>query len=129
MFDLSSTGALDVLLDGLWTDVLWGVCLGMMTVLSLRTWRQVHREAWVPLQWGRDGEPVMRAQRDLAVAFTPMAAVVAGLLLAASQRLSGAIEPGWTVVRLFAPILLVVAHRSHMGHALETLKLEGGLRG
>ena len=115
--------------DGLWADVLWSVCLGVMTGLSLRTWRQVDSAAWVPLQWGRDGKPVMRAQRSLALAFTPMAATVAGLLLAASERLSGGVEPGWTVVRVIAPLLLLVAHRSHLSHALKTLKVEGGLRG
>ena len=37
------------------------------------------REAWAPLQWGPDGSPTLRAaQRDLAVGFTPMAAMAGG---------------------------------------------------
>ena len=124
MLDLSAV-ALD---DGLMVDVLWSVCLGAMAGMSLRAWRRVDREAWVPLQWGRDGRPVMRAQRGLALAFTPMAATIGGLLLAACERVAGASDPAWTVVRLIAPLLLLAAHRSHLGHAVATLKVEGGLR-
>ncbi len=114
---------------GLCMDVLWSVCLGAMTGISLKAWRRMHPEAWAPLQWGRDGRPVMRAQRNLAVGFTPMAATAGGLMLAAAERLAGAeSEPLWLGVRLVTPLLLVAAHRSHMGHALATLKTEGGLK-
>ena len=113
---------------GLVMDVLWSVCLGVMTGLSLRTWRRVGSEAMVPLQWGADGRPVMRAQRSLAVGFTPMVAMAGGLMLAAAERMADTAEPAWMGVRLVAPLLLVVVHRSHMGHALATLKAEGGLK-
>ena len=125
MTDLSTA---DMLAGGLWADILWSVCLGLMAALSLRAWRKIHPEAWAPLQWGRDGQPVMRAQRDLAVAFTPLAATVGGLLLAASERLAGVAEPAWLVVRVGAPLLLLAAHRSHLRHAIKTLKVEGGLQ-
>ncbi|HEX4177058.1 MAG TPA: hypothetical protein VHY57_01420, partial [Rhizomicrobium sp.] len=89
---------------GLCADVMWSVCLGVMTGLSLRAWRLIHPHAWTPLQWGRDGQPVMRAQRGLAVAFTPIAAAVGGLMLAAGERMAGVAEPGWMAVRLLAPL-------------------------
>jgi hypothetical protein len=113
---------------GLCADVMWSLCLGVMTALSLRAWRMIHPEAWTPLQWGRDGQPVMRAQRGLAVAFTPIAATVGGLMLAAGERMAGVAEPGWVAVRLIAPLLLVIAHQAHLDSALDTLKTEGGLR-
>jgi hypothetical protein len=124
MSDLSA-----VLADGVWVDVLWSLCLGFMAGLSLRAWRQIRPEAWTPLQWGRDGQPVMRAQRSLAVAFTPIAATAGGLLLAAVARMSDGAEPGWIAVRLIAPVLLVAVHKAHLRSALQTLKVEGGLRG
>jgi hypothetical protein len=40
----------------------------------------------------------------------------------------GHIEPGWGAVRLIAPLVLLAAHRSHLRHAVKTLKVEGGLR-
>ena len=134
MFDVRAAGLADgpwsnaLLSNGMGADVLWGLCLVAMAALSLRAWRRMHPEAMAPLQWDREGLPVVRAQRSLAVAFTPLAAVVGGLLLAASERMAGEVEPGWGAVRLVAPLLLLAAHRSHMGHALKTLKVEGGLR-
>jgi hypothetical protein len=85
-------------------------------------------EVWAPLQWGRDGRPVMRAQRDLAVAFTPMVAMASGLLLAAGARLGDPSQTVWVALRLVAPILLVITHQMHLKGALKTLKAEGGLR-
>jgi hypothetical protein len=114
--------------SGLWADLLWSLCLGVMTGLSLRAWSKIHPDAWTPLQWGRDGKPVMRAQRSLAVAFTPIAASAGGLLLAAGERMSDGAQPGLIAVRLIAPLLLLAAHQAHLGSALQTLKVEGGLR-
>jgi hypothetical protein len=111
-----------------WADLVWGLSMAAMALCSLRAWRRIHPEAWAPLQWGRDGRPVMRAQRNLAVSFTPLAAVVGGLILAAGARLSGDESLGWMLTRLLAPLLLVVAHQAHLGSALKTLKVEGGLR-
>ena len=118
----------NVLSPGASADILWSLCLVAMTALSLRAWLRIHPDAWAPLQWDREGQPVMRAQRSLAVAFTPLAAAVGGLLLAASERMSGQSEPGWDAVRLVAPLLLLAAHRSHLRHAVKTLKVEGGLQ-
>ncbi len=134
MFDVRTAGLMDgslssaLLSNGMGADFLWSVCLGAMAALSLNAWRRMHPDAWAPLQWDREGLPVMRAQRSLAVAFTPMAAAAGGLLLAASERMSGQVEPGWAAVRLIAPVLLLAAHRSHLRHAMKTLKVEGGLR-
>ncbi|HUO23181.1 MAG TPA: hypothetical protein VMU59_11750 [Caulobacteraceae bacterium] len=134
MFDVRMAGLEDgplwsaLLSNGLGADILWSLCLAAMAALSLRAWRRMHPTAWAPLQWDRHGQPVMRAQRDLAVAFTPLAAAVGGLLLAAAERLSGQVEPGWLAVRLLAPLLLLAAHRSHLRHAMKTLKVEGGLK-
>ncbi len=118
----------NALSQGMWADVVWSVCLGAMTALSLRAWRKIHPEAWAPLQWDRDGQPVMRAQRGLAVAFTPAAAMVGGLLLAAGERMAGETGAGWMTLRLLAPMLLLAAHQAHLRGALKTLKVEGGLR-
>ena len=118
MTDLYSTAA---------ADCVWALCLAAMAVCSLLAWRRIHPEAWAPLQWGRDGRPVMRAQRDLAVSFTPVAAMVGGLLLAAVSRLYGS-SLGWHALRMTAPLLLLAAHQAHMRGALKTLKVEGGLR-
>ena len=119
LFDWTSTG----LADGVWMAALL-----VMTWCSARAWRRMDAEAWAPLQWGRDGKPVMRAQRDLAVAFTPMVAMAGGLLLAAGARLGDSSETGWTVLRLTAPVLLAITHQMHLKGALKTLKAEGGLR-
>ena len=70
----------------------------------------------------------MRAGRALAVGFTPLAAMVGGLMMAAGERLSPAPEPGWLTVRLIAPLLILAAHQAHLRSALRTLKAEGGLR-
>jgi hypothetical protein len=109
-------------------DGVWAVALVVMALCSARAWRRMDSEAWAPLQWGRDGRPVMRAQRDLAVAFTPMVAMAGGLLLAAGARLGDPSEIGWAALRLAAPVLLVVTHQMHLRGALKTLKAEGGLR-
>lgn len=109
-------------------DGVWALALMVMTLCSVRAWRRMDAEAWAPLQWGRDGQPVMRAQRDLAVAFTPLVAVAGGLLLAAGARLGDPSETGWVAVRLITPVLLAVAHQMHLKGALKTLKAEGGLR-
>ena len=114
--------------SGLWTDGLWAVCLGLMAFVSLQAWRRIQPQAWTPLQWGRDGKPVMRAQRNLAVAFTPLAAAVAGLMMAAGERMAGEPSDGWMALRMVAPVLLVVAHRAHLSSALKTLAVEGGLK-
>lgn len=109
-------------------DGIWALALAAMALCSARAWRRIDAEAWAPLQWDRDGRPVMRAQRDLAVAFTPIAATVGGLLLAAGARLGDPSETGWVALRLIAPLLLVIAHQLHLKGALKTLKAEGGLR-
>jgi hypothetical protein len=109
-------------------DAVWGVALVVMALCSVRAWRRMHPEAWAPLQWGLDGRPMLRAQRDLAVAFTPMAAMAGGLLLAAGARLGDPSETGWAATRLIAPVLLVIAHQAHLGGALKTLKAEGALQ-
>ena len=119
MFDLTSTG----LADGV-----WAAALMVMVLCSARAWRRMDATAWAPLQWGRDGRPVMRAQRDLAVAFTPMVAMAGGLLLAAGARLGDPSVVGWVTVRLAAPVLLMITHQLHLKNALKTLKAEGGLR-
>jgi hypothetical protein len=106
----------------------WTAALAVMVLCSARAWRRMDAEAWAPLQWGRDGRPVMRAQRDLAVAFTPMVAMASGLLLAAGARLGDSSETGWAALRLVAPILLAITHQVHLKGALKTLKAEGGLR-
>ena len=124
MVDLSAAA----LSDGIFADVIWSLCLGIMIALSLKAWSRIHPEALTPLQWGRDGRPIMRAQRGLAVAFTPLAATVAGLVLAAGERMSATAEPGWMAVRLIAPLLILIAHQAHLRSALKTLKVEGGLR-
>ena len=124
MLDLSAA----VLSDGMFADVSWSLCLGVMIALSLNAWSRIQPEALAPLQWGRDGRPIMRAQRGLAVAFTPLAATVAGLVLAAGERLSVVAEPGWIALRLIAPLLILIAHQAHLRSALKTLKVEGGLR-
>jgi hypothetical protein len=51
-----------------------------------------------------------------------------GLLLAAGARLGDPSEIGWVVLRLIAPVLLVVAHQAHLDGALKTLQTEGQLR-
>ena len=109
-------------------DGVWAAALGVMALCSLRAWRRMDAEAWAPLQWNRQGRPVMRAQRNLAVAFTPLAAMVGGLLLAAGARLGDPSETGWAAIRLAAPMLLAIAHQAHLRGALKTLKAEGGLR-
>ena len=109
-------------------DLVWATALVMMTLCSVRAWRRMDAEAWAPLQWGRDGQPVMRAQRDLAVAFTPLVAMAGGLLLAAGARLGDPSETGWVALRLTAPLLLTITHQLHLKSALTTLKAEGGLR-
>jgi hypothetical protein len=119
MLDWSSTA----LADGV-----WALALMVMMLCSVRAWRRMDAEAWAPLQWSRDGRPVMRAQRDLAVAFTPLVAMAAGLLLAAGARLGEASETGWVALRLVAPVLLVITHQMHLKGALKTLKAEGGLK-
>jgi len=119
LFDWNSTG----LADGV-----WAAALVVMALCSASAWRRMDAEAWAPLQWGRDGKPVMRAQRDLAVAFTPMVAMAGGLLLAAGARLGDPTETGWVAVRLVAPVLLMITHQAHLNGALQTLKAEGGLR-
>jgi hypothetical protein len=115
-----------------WTSVfladgVWAVALLVMAACSLRAWRRMDREAWAPLQWGRDGAPTLRAQRDLAVGFTPMATLAAGLLMAAGARLGGD-APALAAIRLIAPVLLAIAHQAHLASALQTLKVEGGLK-
>src|ERR1700760_4030574 len=102
MLDLISTA----LADGVWV----GAPIVLM-VCSVRAWRRMDAEAWAPLQWSRDGRPVMRAQRDLAVAFTPLVAMAAGLLLAAGARLGDPSETGWVTLRLVAPVMLTIAHQ------------------
>ncbi len=109
-------------------DGIWALAIVAMGLCSVRAWRRIDAEAWAPLQWGRDGRPVMRAQRDLAVAFTPLVAMAGGLLLAAGARLGDPSQTGWTVIRLAAPIMLVVFHQAHMKGAVKTLKAEGALR-
>ena len=109
-------------------DGVWAAALIVMALCSVRAWRRIDAEAWAPLQWNRHGKPVMRAQRDLAVAFTPLAAMAGGLLLAAGARLGDPSETGWAVTRLLAPLLLAIAHQAHLRGALKTLKAEGGLR-
>lgn len=109
-------------------DAVWAACLLVMTACSVRAWRRIGAEAWAPLQWGADGRPVMRAQRDLAVAFTPLVAAAGGLLMAAGARMGDPSETGWIVVRLAAPVLLAAAHYVHLQGALVTLKAEGALR-
>jgi len=119
MFDWTSTAL---------ADLVWAAAILVMVLCSARAWRRMDAEAWAPLQWGRDGRPVMRAQRDLAVAFTPMAAMAGGLLLAAGARLGDPSETTWDLIRLTAPVLLAVAHQLHLKGALKTLKAEGALR-
>ena len=109
-------------------DGVWATALVVMTLCSVRAWRRMDAEAWAPLQWGRDGQPVMRAQRDLAVAFTPLVAMAGGLLLAAGARLGDPSQTGWVALRLAAPVLLAITHQMHLKGALKTLKAEGGLR-
>ena len=116
MFDWTSTA----LADGV-----WAAALMVMILCSARAWRRMDAEAWPPLQWGRDGDPVMRAQRDLAVAFTPMAALAGGLLLAAGARLGDPSQTGWVLVRLAAPVLLAAAHQMHLRGAAQTLEGRG----
>ena len=109
-------------------DGVWAAALAVMALCSARAWRRMDAEAWAPLQWGRDGRPVMRAQRDLAVGFTPLVAMAGGLLLAAGARLGDDGQTGWTVIRLAAPVMLAVLHQAHMKGAMKTLKAEGALR-
>ena len=109
-------------------DGVWAAALLVMALCSVRAWRRMDAEVWAPLQWGRDGRPVMRAQRDLAVAFTPLVAMAGGLLLAAGARLGEDGQPGWILIRLAAPVMLAVLHQLHMKGAVKTLKAEGALR-
>ncbi len=119
MFDWTSTEL---------ADVVWALSVAAMILVSAKAWRRIDAEAWAPLQWSRDGRPLMRAQRDLAVAFTPLVALAGGLLLAAGARLGDPSETGWVALRLAAPVFLAAFHYLHMQGALKTLKAEGGLR-
>ncbi|HEY4030393.1 MAG TPA: hypothetical protein VGM25_08620 [Caulobacteraceae bacterium] len=109
-------------------DCVWVLALVVMTLCSARAWLRMDAEAWAPLQWNRDGRPMMRAQRDLAVAFTPMVAMAGGLLLAAGARLGDPSQTGWVALRLVTPLLLAITHQMHLTSALKTLKAEGSLR-
>ena len=100
-------------------DTIWMLALGAMTMRSLRSWHALPPEAVVPLQWGPDGEPTLFSSRDLAVLFTPMAALVGGLLLAAGERLAGdGVGAGLMTVRFVAPVVLVFAHVAHLKAAV-----------
>jgi hypothetical protein len=109
-------------------DLVWGLALATMTYRSVRAWRRMDPDAWAPLQWNRAGRPIMRAQRDLAVAFTPLVALAGGLLFAAGARLGDDYQTGWAAMRLTAPVLLAAAHHAHMRGAVKTLKAEGALK-
>lgn len=106
-------------------DTVWMLALGAMSVRSLRSHAALPQGAMLPLQWGPDGEPVMMAQRDLAVLFTPMAALLGGLLLAAGERLAGGdAGPGLMLVRFAAPVALVFAHVAHLRAAVKGAVIE-----
>jgi hypothetical protein len=104
-------------------DVIWLLALAAMALQSRAAWKTLPEEGWTPMQWGPDGEPTASASRDLAVAFTPMAAALGGLLLAAAARMAGD-EPGLglTAVRFAAPVLLALAHRWHLQAAVATVR-------
>jgi uncharacterized membrane protein len=101
-------------------DTAWMLALAAMAMGSLKAWRAIPPGAWVPLQWGAEGVPSMMTSRSLAVLFTPVSAVVGGLLLAAGERLAGPEAPhGLTLLRFIAPVFLVFAHRAYLSGAVD----------
>lgn len=103
-------------------DTVWMLALCAMAIRSLRSWEMMAPDAQAPLQWGLDGEPTLFAGRDLAVLFTPTAALVGGLLLAAGERLAGdQAGAGLMLVRFAAPVVLVFAHMAHLKAAVRSV--------
>jgi hypothetical protein len=101
-------------------DTAWMLALAAMGLASLKAWQAIPNGAWVPLQWSQDGVPTMMTSRGLAVLFTPLAALIGGLLLAAGERLAGAGAPhGLILLRFVAPVFLVFAHRAYLAAAVE----------
>lgn len=106
-------------------DTAWMFALAAMFVASLRAWMRLPEDSLAPMLWTPDGTPAMVAGRDLAVLFTPIAALIGGLLLAAAERLAGPDAPhGLVLVRFAAPVFLVFAHRAHLKAAVESVAAE-----
>lgn len=116
---------------GIVGDALWIVALAMMAGASQRAWRRIEPGTKVPMQFSRDGRPVLRARRAVALTLVPGIAFVVSIFLLGQNR---AIPPGTPEalilfgVRATLAAVFALAHLRWLEAALKQLDEEGALK-
>ncbi|WP_333587678.1 hypothetical protein [Phenylobacterium sp.] len=116
---------------GIIGDALWIVALAMMAGASQRAWRRIEPGTRLPMQFARDGRPVMRLPKAAALLLVPAIAFVTSLFLLAQNR---AIPPGTPEalilfgVRATLAAAFALAHLRWLEAAMKQLAQEGALK-
>jgi hypothetical protein len=114
-------------------DALWIISLSVMAGASREAAKRIDPETKVPMQFGRDDTPQLRAKRNFALAFNPCFALVVGLLLLAFNAKAATSGPDAPFillgVRAVIAALFALAHLRWLKHAMDVLKAEGTLKG
>jgi hypothetical protein len=113
-------------------DALWIVSLSVMAGASREAGKRMEPETKVPMQFGRDNQPTIRAKRNFALAFNPCFALVVGILLLLFNRKAAASGPDAPLilfgVRAVIAALFALAHLRWLKHAMDVLQREGALK-
>ncbi|MEW6018538.1 MAG: hypothetical protein AB1760_10750 [Pseudomonadota bacterium] len=116
---------------GIIGDALWIVALAMMAGASQRAWRRIPAGTKLPMQFSRDGRPVLRLRRAIALLLTPTIAFIVSLFLLGQNR---AIAPGTADalvlfgVRATLAAVFALAHLRWLDAAMKQLAEEGALK-
>ncbi|MDB5449693.1 MAG: hypothetical protein JWQ52_821 [Phenylobacterium sp.] len=113
-------------------DALWIIALSVMAGASREAGKRMEPDTRMPMQFGRDGEPTVRAKRNLALAFNPVLALMVGIALLAFNRKAAASGPDAPLilfgVRATAAALFALAHLRWLKASMAVLEREGALK-
>ena len=115
---------------GIFGDALWIIALSMMAGGAREAWRRLDAETRVPMQFSREGKPVWRLKRNVALLSVPLFALAVGLFLGAQSRSLPA-GPDMLVlfgVRATLAAVFTLVHMRWLSAAMAQLSEEGALR-
>jgi hypothetical protein len=117
---------LRILGDGLTITALSIIC-----AVSRIAWKRIPPGVSVPMQWGRDGRPSLRASRTVALLFTPILASVLLLGISAFGLTRLYMDPIGAVmvfgIRSTLGAFLALMHLFHLRWAMKTLIEDGDI--
>ncbi|MDP1615957.1 hypothetical protein [Phenylobacterium sp.] len=116
---------------GIVGDALWILSLSIMASASRGAWKRIDPQTTLPMQFARDGRPVLRLKRNIALLLVPTLGFLISLLLLGQNRATPPGTPEALIlfgVRATLAGLFALVHLRWLSAALAQLDQEGALR-